>query len=88
MSFSITAIVSEAKSPDGDAMKEELCETVRRAIKCLPLSTRQLIERHHIHGQSIHEAALAMGIPPGAAKTRLHRARKELRENLERAGVA
>ncbi len=47
-----------------------------------------VIELVDVDGLSYAEAAEAMGIPVGTVMSRLHRARKKVREQLRRSGVA
>jgi RNA polymerase sigma-70 factor (ECF subfamily) len=43
---------------------------------------RDLVELVGVDGIAVHEAAAMLGISPGAARVRLHRARRRLRELL------
>ena len=52
------------------------------AIRGLPASTRALVALTTMEGYSVSEAAAAVGISVGAAKTRLARARAALRDVL------
>jgi RNA polymerase sigma-70 factor (ECF subfamily) len=61
----------------------ELRELVRAKIQLLPESYRNVLMLRDIEDLDTEETAKAMGISPGAVKTRLHRARQALRELLE-----
>ncbi|MEZ4216104.1 MAG: sigma-70 family RNA polymerase sigma factor [Myxococcota bacterium] len=56
---------------------------VREAIDRLPESHRTVLLLRDIEGFDTEEAARELGITRGAVKTRLHRARLALREQLE-----
>lgn len=64
--------------------RRETREMVRRRIDELPHDYRAVILLRDIEEMSTEEAAEALGITPGAVKTRLHRARMALRTLLER----
>jgi RNA polymerase sigma-70 factor, ECF subfamily len=54
--------------------------TLRRAIRKLPDQFRRVVHLRDIHEVSTREAADALGLSIDATKTRLHRARRMLRE--------
>ncbi len=56
---------------------------VRDAIEGLPDSYRTILLLRDIEGVDTEEAASALGITPGAARVRLHRARTALKAALE-----
>lgn len=64
--------------------RRETREMVRRRIDELPRDYRAVILLRDIEEMSTEDAAEALGITPGAVKTRLHRARMALRTLLER----
>lgn len=55
---------------------------VREAIEELPASSREVIRRHKLGGQSMAEVAEALGIKEGAARVRAHRGYKALASRL------
>jgi bifunctional DNase/RNase len=55
---------------------------VRTAIAALPKGQREAVALYYLAGLSQNEAAEHLGIPPGAVKTRLHKARASLRASL------
>ena len=63
--------------------REEMREIVRRAIDELPDSYRTVIVLRDLEGLDTEETASRLGIPAGAVKTRLHRARQALRALLD-----
>jgi uncharacterized protein len=76
---------AEASSPDpADVVAErELAARVRAAIAELPRGQREAVTLFYLAGLTQAEAAEHLGIPPGAVKTRLHKARASLRARLE-----
>ncbi len=56
--------------------------TVERLLRRLPPEAREVVSLHHLLGLSFKEVGQVMGISPGAAKVRAHRALKSLREDL------
>lgn len=57
---------------------------LERAIARLPFGARTVFVLHDIEGYSHDEIARAVGIAPGTSKAQLFRARRLLRESLER----
>jgi len=61
----------------------EVAALVREAIDSLPKGQREAVALYYLAGLTQAEAAEHLGIPPGAVKTRLHKARASLRARLE-----
>ena len=59
---------------------------LRAALSVLTESDRELLLLVGWEGLSQAEAATALGISPGAARVRLHRARKRVLSTLEKQG--
>ena len=59
-----------------------LRQEVRAAIAALPPDQRQALVLHYFGGASIEEVAERMGCPIGTIKSRLHHARRRIREML------
>jgi RNA polymerase sigma-70 factor, ECF subfamily len=60
----------------------EVSALVRAAIAELPPGQREAVTLYYLAGLTQAEAAAHLGIPPGAVKTRLHKARATLRTRL------
>jgi RNA polymerase sigma-70 factor (ECF subfamily) len=58
-------------------------ETVRLAVARLPSDQRQVVALHYGDGLAVEQIALALEIPEGTVKSRLHYAREQLRQWLE-----
>lgn len=77
----------EAPAPDPgvDTMTEqqELSRCVKAAIADLPEKLRQVYVMREIQGQSAEATAKSLGIGIAATKSRLHRARDQVRQHLD-----
>jgi RNA polymerase sigma-70 factor (ECF subfamily) len=62
----------------------ELRDRLDKAIAQLPEHYAFLIAAHHLRGVQYEALAEALDIPIGTVKTHLHRAKRQLREILER----
>jgi RNA polymerase sigma factor (sigma-70 family) len=69
--------------PTDLAVARDLAARVRAAIADLPAGQREAVTLFYLAGLTHAEAAAHLGIPPGAVKTRLHKARAGLRTRLE-----
>ncbi|HYH28122.1 MAG TPA: sigma-70 family RNA polymerase sigma factor [Actinomycetota bacterium] len=57
-------------------------DEVKRALEDLPESLRTVVVLRDVYGLSLREIGQEMGISEGAAKVRLHRARKKMKDKL------
>jgi RNA polymerase sigma-70 factor (ECF subfamily) len=73
---------SEEAPPDAAAHAREIGQLLQAAILSLPVPYREALVLRDVEGLSAEEAAKVVGIEVGALKSRLHRARMELRERL------
>jgi len=64
------------------AEERELTVRVRQAVDTLPTGQRAAVVLFYLAGLNQAETAVALGIPPGAVKARLHKARANLRRAL------
>ncbi len=68
-----------------DAVIENMTrENVRKAILKLPEDLRAVVVICHMDGVDIADASRMLGVPEGTVKSRLFRAKEELRKILER----
>jgi RNA polymerase sigma-70 factor, ECF subfamily len=79
---------SASNSPEGLYELEQVRALVRREIARVPKPFRQVLVLRYLEDKSLLEVASMTGITLKAAKSRLHRARLEIRSRLERNGVA
>ncbi len=69
-------------SPEVAAEKAELQRKLRDAINSLPLKHRLVITLHYLQDFSLPEIAYILDLPVGTVKSRLHHARRSLKERL------
>lgn len=70
----------EAPSASGNGAADDLTEALRR----LPGDRRALINLHYVEEFSVADIARILGIPEGTVKSRLHSARQQLQDIIER----
>ena len=77
-----------AEVPDGDSggglEREEVETALRQAIAALPEERRIVVVLRDLEGLSYEEIARALDLEPGTVRSRLHRARMDLKAKLER----
>src|SRR5262249_43981584 len=81
---SIQRLAHDADGPDAALEQTELEAALHRAIAELPEDRRIVIVLRDLEGPSYEEIAEALDLPAGTVRSRLHRARLDLREKLER----
>lgn len=64
------------------AVQEEDASALYESIMALDKRLRPVVVMHYIEGFSTQEIAAALGIPQGTVKSRLSRARKQLKEEV------
>lgn len=70
-------------SPSDKAIAADMQETVRSAIQSLKPEYREVVTLFYLDGADVAEIAKATGSPAGTVKSRLSRARAELKRKLE-----
>lgn len=80
------ALLLETDGPDKELDKRETARIVNKALSQLDRPQRELFVRHYYYGQTVQEAALAMGLNLSTAKTWLRRGRETLKTILEKEG--
>jgi RNA polymerase sigma-70 factor (ECF subfamily) len=73
-----------SRSPEAEALSGESRELLRRAIDALPEHYRAVLILRDVDGMSNEDVAAAIGETVASVKSRLHRARMVLREQLTR----
>ncbi|HLK68435.1 MAG TPA: sigma-70 family RNA polymerase sigma factor [Bryobacteraceae bacterium] len=73
-------------TPEGDLSSRETSEILHREIRRLPLLLRKALVMRELDQFSMEELAGELGISVMAAKSRLLRARRELKRRLEQSG--
>ena len=77
-------VAAPADEPEQQAAAAELRAVVAEGIGRLPFEYRAPLVLRDIEGLSNDEVAAVLGISTPAAKSRIHRARMRLREEVER----
>jgi RNA polymerase sigma-70 factor, ECF subfamily len=80
----LTRIASAQPDPATRLERSELWTALRQAIADLPAERRVVVVLRDIEGLSYEEIARALELEPGTVRSRLHRARMDLKEKLER----
>jgi len=71
------------EDPERTMAQRQLLRLVEQAADDLPGPFRLVFVARIVEGLSVEETAEALGLPPATVKTRLHRARKLVRDRLE-----
>jgi RNA polymerase sigma-70 factor (ECF subfamily) len=71
-------------SPEEWAMRNEEAEEIRAALGELPAHYGKVLELYYVSGLRYREIASVLGIPIGTVKTYIARAKRRLRDVLER----
>ncbi|MCY1077838.1 sigma-70 family RNA polymerase sigma factor [Archangium lansingense] len=77
-----TDVAAADATPDMASHARQMGEMLQAAILALPEAQREVLILRDVEGLSAEEAAQVVGIEVRALKSRLHRARLQLRENL------
>ena len=70
--------------PTGEMVRKEREAAVQEAIAGLAADQRQVVLLRDMEGMSYEEIAELLSVPVGTVRSRLHRAREELKRRLER----
>jgi RNA polymerase sigma-70 factor (ECF subfamily) len=76
---------SAEEGPDVQSVKAEMKELLRAAVDSLPEAEREVYRLRELEDVSGEETATSLGISLAAMKSRLHRARADVRTYLDRA---
>lgn len=68
---------------EDEALEELRADPVWQALQSLPEKLRVVALLHYVEEYTTEEIARIVGSPPATVRTRLHRARKQMRETLE-----
>ncbi len=75
--------VDNGNGPLDQVQQQERCGQVRRALKQLSLEHRTVLVLREIDGCSYETIAEILALPVGTVRSRIHRARMQLREELK-----
>jgi RNA polymerase sigma-70 factor (ECF subfamily) len=80
----VRRVASDEAAPDARAHAGEVGRALQAAISALPAASREVVVLRDVEGLSAEDAAEVLNIEVAALKSRLHRARMELREHLSK----
>lgn len=78
----VKSIAADASGPDLAAHAREVGQVIQAAMSTLPDEHREALVLRDVEGLSAEDAAEVVGIEVGALKSRLHRARMQLKQSL------
>lgn len=82
-SMTLLSSTGTERNPEQQAIQHNLQALLEIAIEALPESFRSVLVLREVEGLSTAETAESLGISEALVKTRLHRARAALRQDLE-----
>jgi RNA polymerase sigma-70 factor (ECF subfamily) len=72
----------ETATPERELMRQQLEQTVMRAVEGLPAELREAISMREVEGLSYDEIARRMQCPIGTVRSRIFRAREAIDQEL------
>lgn len=81
-----SVIHQEQVGPSGSLERAQLRDFVAKAIEQLPDDARQTLLLREVEGLSYADIADCLGVPKGTVMSRLHHARRQVRESLVASG--
>ncbi|MCP3910144.1 MAG: sigma-70 family RNA polymerase sigma factor [Actinomycetia bacterium] len=83
----VAAKDSDGASPETRVVEQTFDSEVETAFNSLPDKFREVVQLVDLDGLAYQEAADMLEIPVGTVMSRLHRARKRIREHLTKTGT-
>ena len=80
----LATVADEGADAGVEAERRELYTALAQAIAALPEERRIVVLLRDVEGLSYEEIAAALDLEPGTVRSRLHRARMDLKDKLER----
>ncbi len=80
------ADVDTRPGPEEQSLQRERAARLLAAVESLEEPDRTLFLRHYYEGERLKDVARALGLNQATAKTRLHRGRKRLKQQLTEGG--
>lgn len=78
---------ADTNDPESVVVEPIFDSAVENAFSALPDKFRQVVELVDLNGLAYQEAADMLDVPVGTVMSRLHRARKRIRDHLEETGL-
>ncbi|MEM6295336.1 MAG: sigma-70 family RNA polymerase sigma factor [Myxococcota bacterium] len=82
-----TSLADLGTSPSSACARDQRKRLMQQALREIPLQSQLILELFYWEGLSVGEVADALDVPPGTVKSRLHRARGQLKLQLAKVGV-
>jgi len=82
----MAAIEEPADDPEMSLSRKSQGAAIRRCLSQLSPAHREVLDLVYYHEKTVEEVAQVLGSPAGTVKTRMHYARKQMRELLNAAG--
>lgn len=79
---------ADGSTPEGELERRMFADALRRAVEGLPPPDDQLVLRFYYEEEQLKDIARDLGLSVTAAKSRLCRARRKLKEILTKGGLA
>jgi len=76
-------VLRDENTPETEFLRKSMSENIQKAINKLPPDYKAVVVMRDISGLSYDEVAIALGINMGTVKSRIARARKKLRDEIE-----
>jgi RNA polymerase sigma factor (sigma-70 family) len=74
----------DEQTPEEHVEKQETSEEIDQSVRTLPAPLKEVVLLYYFDEKSVAEITEILGLSSEAVKSRLHRARKKLREKLEK----
>lgn len=87
MMDSVDVVDMQSCSPESIVLVKETVNQVQLAMSRLDVERRNIIVLRDLQGMDYSEIASLLGIPVGTVRSRLHRARIELRDIMQAMGI-
>ena len=85
--FERSTTFAENEGPEDLALLDEFDATIEQGFRDLPDKFREVVELVDLNGLAYQEAADVLGVPVGTVMSRLHRARKRIRDHIDEVGL-
>ena len=85
--FERSTMFAEHDGPEEIVLDSEFDATVEEGFRALPEKFRGVVELVDLNGLSYQEAADVLDVPVGTVMSRLHRARKRIRDHIAEVGL-
>ena len=79
----IDAMEVETEEQPNENAKTDKIDIVRKVLKNQPAEIQEILSLFYLQRQSVHEISTILEIPVGTVKSRLYRAREQMRKSLE-----